>query len=114
MKSKALHHVTSPQTVRIVCLCLSLDKLVFHIYVNKLNYLNCYIDIALSFLYVITAVSRKRNPFTWYNEMLEKYPIRTKCITSGGTVFINSIIGRGLVIPGLIYRTAGHFHTTDA
>lgn len=30
------------------------------------------------------AGSRKWNPFTWYNEMLEKYPITTKCITSGG------------------------------
>ncbi|KAL9969087.1 hypothetical protein ACROYT_G021254 [Oculina patagonica] len=29
------------------------------------------------------AFSRKWNPFTWYNEMLDKYPIRTKCITSG-------------------------------
>ena len=27
---------------------------------------------------------RKWNPLTWYNEMLEKHPIRTKCITSGG------------------------------
>lgn len=30
-----------------------------------------------------TRVLGRRNPFTWYNEMLEKYPIRTKCITSG-------------------------------
>lgn len=39
-------------------------------------------------LFAITlhlAGSRKWNPFTWYNEMLEKHPIRTKCITSGGT-----------------------------
>ena len=27
---------------------------------------------------------RKWSPLTWYNEMLEKHPIRTKCITSGG------------------------------
>lgn len=29
------------------------------------------------------AVTREWNPFIWYNKMLEKYPIRTKCITSG-------------------------------
>ncbi|KAM7432625.1 hypothetical protein ABFA07_016985 [Porites harrisoni] len=34
-------------------------------------------------LYFGTKGLRKWNPLTWYNEMLEKHPIRTKCITSG-------------------------------
>ena len=46
---------------------------------------NNYTDLIINYCLLLhLAGLRKWNPLAWYNEMLEKHPIRTKCITSGG------------------------------
>ena len=56
------------------CFCVSLQNSIRRC-ATGLDYIICLL---------LAAVSRKWNPFAWYNEMLEKNPIRTKCISSGG------------------------------